>query len=222
MWTTARWRRCCRACRAWRAWCAARTRPRPPVARHRCPLAPAGSDADVVARERSCSVSKPPPGPSLNQAVRRAHAQDLDHCWRLTDAGLAPLLGGLPALAALSLAGCFRIGGAALVAAARLPALRALDVAACDVNDAAVQARPMLHGCGGVAADVDTQGGGRAEAAASTSAWPRHAGPPHCPRALRPGRTCSHSAPVWAARAALSAQAAGDPGPAVEPGRGGA
>jgi len=125
------------------------------------------------------------PLPEARRAAR-ARAQDLDHCWRLTDAGLAPLLGDLPALARLSLAGCFRIGGAALVAAARLPALRALDVAACDVNDAAVQARPMLRCCG-VGAPVWTPG---TEAATSASAGPRHEGPPRCPRALRSMRTC--------------------------------
>ncbi|KAK9842033.1 hypothetical protein WJX81_005037 [Elliptochloris bilobata] len=65
---------------------------------------------------------------------------DLDHCWRLTDGALAVQLGGLRALRRLSLAGCFRLGGGVLAAAARLPRLRWLDAAACDVNDAAVQA----------------------------------------------------------------------------------
>ena len=67
---------------------------------------------------------------------------DLDHCWRLTGAALVAHLGGLPHLARLSLAGCFRVGSDALVAAARLPRQRSVDAAACDVNDAAVQARP--------------------------------------------------------------------------------
>ena len=70
---------------------------------------------------------------------------DLDHCWRLTDAALAAQLGALGALKRLSLAGCFRLGSRALAAAARLPRLRFLDAAACDVNDAAVQARADTH-----------------------------------------------------------------------------